>query len=284
MAKARKVPCPVCGKALHPKSINRHLKSMSWIDRAHKDHLKGTPAPAPRQRPGSGPPSGAPERPYIERRLGQPVTATPVGAPPPVTATRAGAPSPPLPPGASRQLLFTPPPTVGTGGSVSPPLPPEVLTSTPASGELAAFRFQTPPGGYAYPTAIQPQVPGTVPGRPIHPDEPAPGYESMLEWFVDFSFLVAEGDLEKMKKPTKDDYIKFAKYLRNRKGQDLDPNIVGAIVGSKIVITIIANMIKGVMKAVEKWKAKAAAREAEELERKKAKEGAAVSGAEPSKG
>lgn len=240
-------PVPGCGKIIkHSKNLMRHIRWYANMkrDTSHQTYLatkKGRrglpprPEPSPTHKGETGP------------------------APPP--GSEGQAPSGAAPSEMMSQLPVPPKP-VPRGGE--PPVPAATGEASLAEkAELSGLTFGTqPPQRY---DAVPAAVPYTTDGIPmgVWSDEPAPGYEAAIEFFYKLTLAFKEGKIEDLGKPKKEDYVAFAKYLRNRKGRDLDPLVVGMLTGSKIIIAMIVNMILGFMKMIEKWKEKAATKKAE---------------------
>ena len=240
-------PVPGCGKPIkQKKNLQRHIK---WYgnykrDPAHLEYLatKRHRGPLPPREPHSEAYMGA-------RGPGQP----------PAPGSNTG-PSP-APPAMMTQLPPPPKPVPREGGA-----PPDTASKGAApiaeKAELASLSFGTaPPARYeALPGATY-STQGVQPG--VWDDTPAPGFETALEFAFKLTASFASGEIKDFGKPKKEDYVAFAKYLRNRKGQDLDPMVVALVTGSRIIVGMIVNIILGFMKMIEKWKEKAATRKAE---------------------
>lgn len=241
-------PVPGCVQVIkHKKNLNRHLKWYAHMKRdpAHLQYL------ATKSHRGPLPPRGA----HSEAHKG----ARGPGQPPaPESSTGTSQ----APSAMMTQLPPPPKPVPREGGA-----PPDPATRGAApiaeKAELTGLSFKTaPPARYeALPEATPYSTQGVQPG--VWNDDPAPGYEAALTFVYKLTAAFAKGEIEDLGKPTKDDYAAFAKYLRNKKGVDLDPLVVGLITGSKIIIGMIVNLILGFMKLIEKLKDKAAKRKAE---------------------
>lgn len=242
-------PVPGCVQVIkHRKNLNRHLKWYANMKRdpAHKEYL------ATKRHRGPLPPRETPSQHHKGVR-GPAQPPAPESHTPPSQAPTEMMAQLPAPPSPVPREGGAPPAPVSRGEA---PIAEKAELTGLAFGAAPPTRYEPLPGATPYSTdGLQPSV---------WNEEPAPGYQAAIEFVYKLTAAFAKGEIEDLGKPTKDDYAAFAKYLRNRKGVDLDPGIVGLITGSKLIIGMIVNLILGFMKLIEKLKDKAAKRKAEE--------------------